>query len=72
MESKSFRIDRYDAQTDVIWGIYEGDDDVHVIPETRELEILLPHVRERECPCHPDIDSEGEEYKSVVMHNMIH
>lgn len=53
--------------TDVSWGVYRSEKDVHVIPETSYNNPMRPHVFESSCPCHPSVDED-----SVIVHNMIH
>ena len=52
-----------------MWGVFDLEEETHVAPiysDTQEL--LYPHILERECPCHPEVEEYEE--SDVIIHNM--
>jgi len=55
----------------VMWGIYEYEDSVHVIPCDNEGEMRLPHIGGDFCPCWPEAICFGEDGRYIVNHNEV-
>ena len=54
-----------------MWGIYEYEDSVHVIPCDNEGEMRLPHIGGDFCPCWPEAICFGEDGRYIVNHNEV-
>jgi hypothetical protein len=52
-----------------MYGVFKDKDEMHVIPCTKEGEVLHPHTVDISCPCRPQYDSEEH---LIVIHNEIH
>jgi len=66
---KKFRITE---ESTVEWVVYEDDEEIHVYPTLDKITLMKPHTMSINCRCSPRTESDGEEYKTVVIHNMLH
>lgn len=53
-----------------MWGVFEYDESIHVIPCNEEGEKYPPHIGDEFCVCHPEIEDGGN--RLIVKHNQIH
>ncbi len=51
-----------------MWGVFNRDDDVQVVPVDEKGEPMAPHIFDTECLCHPELE---EHDKLLVIHNQI-
>lgn len=59
-------------ESTVEWSVYEFDEEIHVVPTIDKVELMKPHTMDINCRCSPRTESYGEEYKTIVIHNMLH
>ena len=55
-----------------MWGIFEGETEVHVIPCDSEGLSLRPHLVDDLCVCHPEVEAVGEDGRLIITHKEVH
>ena len=55
-----------------MWGIFESESSVHVIPCDRRGDILPPHIADDLCSCRPDVIEVGEDGQLIMNHHEVH
>lgn len=55
-----------------MWGVFELDDSVHVVPINDDLEIRPPHALDDFCSCQPEVPFIGEDGRLIISHNEVH
>jgi len=55
-----------------MWGVYEYDESVHVVPCGEDGVMRFPHVGWDFCFCHPDAICFGEDGRYIVEHHEVH
>ncbi|OPY17018.1 MAG: hypothetical protein A4E74_01551 [Syntrophus sp. PtaB.Bin075] len=55
-----------------MWGIFECDDSVHVIPCDDEGIVLSPHAISDFCLCRPEAAEFGADGRIIVVHHEVH
>lgn len=55
---------------DISWAVFDLGNETHVIPYINEGYVMPPHIKSKDCSCHPEIEEYEE--SDVVIHNMIH
>jgi len=54
-----------------VWGVFESEKDIHVIPMQDADHILPPHILDDFCVCHPEVIEIGEDGRLIISHNSI-
>ena len=54
-----------------MWGVFEYDESVHIIPCDKEGVKYPPHVGHQECPCQPELIELGEDGRMIFNHNQM-
>ena len=55
-----------------MWGVFEREDMVHVIPCDDEGVVLIPHIVGDLCSCRPNIIKVGEDGRIIFNHYEVH
>lgn len=55
-----------------MWGVFEEEDSVHIVPINDDLRIRPPHILDDFCPCCPEVPFIGDNGRLVISHNEIH
>jgi len=54
-----------------MWGVYEYENSIHIIPCDDEGIIFTSHIGDDFCPCHPECEHIGEDGRYIVNHNQV-
>lgn len=57
---------------DVVWGVYETDESVHVIQCDEKGIMLNPHTLDDFCICHAELLPVEDSSRYVMIHNEVH
>lgn len=55
-----------------MWGVWECEDSVHVIPCDDEGIMLRPHEGDDFCCCCPEAECFGEDGRVILVHHEVH
>lgn len=55
-----------------MWGVFEQETEVHVIPCDKEGLLLRPHAIDDLCICRPEIVEVGEDGRLIISHREVH
>ena len=55
-----------------MWGVFEKDEEVHIIPCDNDGYKFKEHEKNLDCKCQPEIVETFENGKMLISHNMLH
>ena len=56
----------------IMWGVYECEDSVHIIPCDKEGIMYNPHIIDDFCLCRPEALDWGEDGRLILNHHELH
>jgi hypothetical protein len=54
-----------------MWGVFEYDESIHIIPCDEDGKKFSPHVGHQLCQCQPEVIAWGEDGRIIFNHNQV-